>query len=108
MCDWISDILQPVPIGLLQIRWRRPVTTGVLRRERGFLRRGRVRPARRASAAALLPRGRLAAAAAARLRAEALEKFLDGWEKKHATLTPAELSQAERELGLEVPKKSRP
>jgi hypothetical protein len=50
----------------------------------------------------------LAAAAAARLRAEALEKFLDGWEKKHATLTPTELSQAERELGLKFPKKSRP
>ena len=49
----------------------------------------------------------LAGAAAAKLRAEALEEFLGAWEKKNGTLTAAELSQAERELGLGVPKKSR-
>ena len=49
----------------------------------------------------------LAGAAAARLRAEALEEFLDTWEKKHGTLTAAELSQAEGELGVGAPKKSR-
>ena len=48
----------------------------------------------------------LAGAAAARLRAEALEEFLDAWEKKHGTLTAAELSRAERELGVGAPKKS--
>ena len=49
----------------------------------------------------------LAGAAAARLRAEALGEFLDTWEKKHGTLTVAELSQAEGELGVGAPKKSR-
>ena len=49
----------------------------------------------------------LARAAAARLRAEALEEFLDAWEKKHGILTAAELRQAERELGVATPKKSR-
>jgi hypothetical protein len=49
----------------------------------------------------------LAEAAAARLRAEALREFLDGWEKKHGTLTPAELSRAERELGIGTTRKSR-
>ena len=49
----------------------------------------------------------LAGAAAARLRAEALEEFLGTWEKKHGTLTAAELSQAEGELGVGAPKKSR-
>ena len=49
----------------------------------------------------------LAGAAAARLRAEALEDFLETWEEKHGTLTAAELSRAERELGLGSPKKSR-
>jgi hypothetical protein len=49
----------------------------------------------------------LARAAATRLRAEALEEFLDAWEKKHGTLTPAELSRAERELGLSTARKSR-
>jgi hypothetical protein len=49
----------------------------------------------------------LAGAAAARLRAEALGEFLDAWEKKHGTLTAAELSQAERALGVGTPKKSR-
>ncbi len=41
----------------------------------------------------------LAAAAAARLRAEALAEFLDSWESSHAPLTPDELARAERELG---------
>ena len=49
----------------------------------------------------------LAGAAAAKLRAEALEEYLVGWEKKHGTLTTAELSQAERELGIGVERKSR-
>jgi hypothetical protein len=40
-------------------------------------------------------------------RAEALEKFLDTLEKKHGTLTAAELSQAEGEIGVGAPKKSR-
>ncbi len=48
----------------------------------------------------------LAAAAAARLRAEALEEFLGAWEKKHGALTAGELSQAERDLGIAPPKKS--
>lgn len=42
----------------------------------------------------------LAEAAAAKLRAEALERFLDEWEREHGPLTAAELEQAERELGL--------
>lgn len=49
----------------------------------------------------------LAGAAAARLRAEALEEFLESWEGKHGSLTAAELSQAERELGVGSSKKSR-
>ena len=49
----------------------------------------------------------LAGAAAARLRSEALEVFLDAWEKKYGTLTAAELSRAEHELGVGTPKKSR-
>jgi len=49
----------------------------------------------------------LAGAAAARLRAEALEGFLGAWEKKHGGLTAAELSQAERELAVGAPRKSR-
>jgi hypothetical protein len=49
----------------------------------------------------------LAGAAAARLRAEALEDFLETWKEKHGTLTAAELSRAERELGVGSPKKSR-
>ena len=48
----------------------------------------------------------LAGAAATRLRAEALEEFLNAWERKHGPLTAAELSQAERELGVGAPKKS--
>ena len=49
----------------------------------------------------------LADAAATRLRVEALEEFLGAWEKRHGALTAAELSQAERELGVGTPKKSR-
>ena len=49
----------------------------------------------------------LAGAAAAKLRAEALEEFLGAWERKHGTLTAAELSQAERDLGVGTQKKSR-
>jgi hypothetical protein len=49
----------------------------------------------------------LAGAAAARLRAEALEEFLGAWEKKHGALTAGELSHAERELGVRPAKKSR-
>jgi hypothetical protein len=42
----------------------------------------------------------LAEAAAAKLRTEALETFLDEWEREHGPLTAAELELAERELGL--------
>lgn len=42
----------------------------------------------------------LAEAAAAKLRAEALAEFLDGWESEHGALTAEELAAAERELGL--------
>jgi hypothetical protein len=49
----------------------------------------------------------LAGAASARLRAEALDELLSAWEKKHGTLTAAELNHAERELGIGTPKKSR-
>ena len=37
---------------------------------------------------------------------EALEVFLNAWDKKHGTLTAADLGQAERELGIGAPKKS--
>jgi len=47
----------------------------------------------------------LAGAAAARLRSEALDEFLQTWEKKHGPLTPDELSRAERELGARASKK---
>jgi hypothetical protein len=42
----------------------------------------------------------LAEAAAGKLRAEALEGFLAGWETKHGVLTAEEIARAERELGL--------
>lgn len=42
----------------------------------------------------------LAEAAAARLRAEALAEFLDGWEAEHGELTADELARATAELGL--------
>jgi hypothetical protein len=44
--------------------------------------------------------GWLAEAAAARLRAEALADFLDGWEADHGELTAEELACANAELGL--------
>jgi hypothetical protein len=44
--------------------------------------------------------GWLADAATARLRAEALADFLDGWEAEHGPLTADELAQATAELGL--------
>lgn len=44
--------------------------------------------------------GWLAEAAAARLRAEALAQYLDGWEAAHGILTPEELARATAELGL--------
>ncbi|MGH3427968.1 MAG: hypothetical protein ACRDRI_07875 [Pseudonocardiaceae bacterium] len=37
---------------------------------------------------------------ATKLRAEALEQYLDEWEHAHGAFTAAELEQAERELGL--------
>ena len=48
----------------------------------------------------------LAGAAEARLRAEALGGYLDAWEKKHGTLTPAELRRAEGELGFDTGRKT--
>jgi hypothetical protein len=42
----------------------------------------------------------LAEAAASKLRAEALARFLDGWEAEHGVLTADELARAERELGV--------
>lgn len=45
----------------------------------------------------------LAEAAAAKLRAEALARFLDDWEADHGVLTAAEIARAERELGLRAP-----
>jgi hypothetical protein len=42
----------------------------------------------------------LAEAAAGKLRAEALTRFLDDWETEHGALTPDELARAERELRI--------
>ena len=42
----------------------------------------------------------LAEAAASKLRAEALGRFLDGWEAEHGVLTAGELARAEQELGM--------
>ena len=42
----------------------------------------------------------LAEAAASKLRAEALARFLKDWQVEHGPLTPAEIARAERELGL--------
>ncbi|MGH3544911.1 MAG: hypothetical protein ACRDPW_03145 [Mycobacteriales bacterium] len=39
-------------------------------------------------------------AAAVKLRAEALNEFLEDWESKHGAPTAAELASAESELGL--------
>ena len=46
--------------------------------------------------------GWLAEAAAARLRADALAEFLDGWEAEHGDLTAEELARATAEMGLPV------
>ena len=46
--------------------------------------------------------GWLAEAAAARLRAEALTEFLDGWEAEHGALSAEELARATAELGLAI------
>jgi len=48
----------------------------------------------------------LAEAAAAKLRAEALEEFLDSWEREHRPLTVTELNRAESELGVRKRKRS--
>jgi hypothetical protein len=42
----------------------------------------------------------LAEAAASKLRAEALARFLDDWEAEYGVLTAAEIARAEQELGL--------
>jgi hypothetical protein len=42
----------------------------------------------------------LAEAAASKLRAEALARFLEDWQAEHGALTPAEIAKAEQELGL--------
>jgi hypothetical protein len=42
----------------------------------------------------------LAEAAASKLRAEALAKFLADWQADHGVLTAEEIGRAERELGL--------
>jgi hypothetical protein len=44
----------------------------------------------------------LAEAAAARLRAEALAEFLEGWEAEHGALSAEEVARAAAELGLPV------
>jgi hypothetical protein len=49
----------------------------------------------------------LAEAAAAKLRSEALEQFLDEWEERHGPITADELSRAESELGFRKRKRSR-
>ena len=52
--------------------------------------------------------GWLADAATARLRAEALEEFLDTWEAEHGELTLDELARAAEELGLPQPVSAKP
>jgi hypothetical protein len=42
----------------------------------------------------------LAEAAASKLRAETLARFLEDWQAEHGALTPAEIAKAEQELGL--------
>ena len=42
----------------------------------------------------------LAEAAASKLRAEALDDFLAGWQAEHGVLTAEEIARAEGELGL--------
>lgn len=41
----------------------------------------------------------VAEAVAARLRAEALDAFLDEWQEQHGRITPEEIARAEIELG---------
>jgi hypothetical protein len=50
----------------------------------------------------------LAEAAAARLRAEALADFLEGWEAEHGVLSAEEVARAAVELGLPVPAPAHP
>ena len=52
--------------------------------------------------------GWLAEAAAAKLRAEALARFLDEWEAEHGTLSAAELAKAADELARGFDCKSEP
>jgi hypothetical protein len=42
----------------------------------------------------------LAEAAASKLRAEALARFLEDWKVEHGALTAVEVARAEQELGL--------
>ena len=42
----------------------------------------------------------LAQAAASKLRADALTRFLADWQAEHGALTPSEIAKAEQELGL--------
>jgi hypothetical protein len=49
----------------------------------------------------------LAQAAAAKLRADALGKFLDDWEEHHGKLTSVELMQASKELAPTAKKRRR-
>ena len=50
----------------------------------------------------------LAEAAAAKLRAESLARFLDEWEAEHGTLSAAELAKAADELALPKPATTEP
>jgi hypothetical protein len=52
--------------------------------------------------------GWLAEAAAAKLRAEAMARFLDEWEAEHGTLSAAELAKAADELALPKPATTEP
>lgn len=45
----------------------------------------------------------LAEAATSKLRAEALARFLEGWEAEHGALTPQELDRAAIEMGHRKP-----
>ena len=42
----------------------------------------------------------LSEAAASKLRSEALVKFVSDWESEHGALSPTEIAQAEKQLGL--------
>lgn len=52
--------------------------------------------------------GWLAEAAAARLRAEALADFLEGWEAEHGPLTAEEVARATAEMGVPTAPKGEP